>query len=287
VNVEQLTPRPPIELLVGSATAEYVFLGIQVAIFVAAIVVAFLLGRRWKSWIPLMCMVGGALTIFLEPLIDAQLQVWWPKHQQPDILDLWGRHIPIMILPVVGWYFGIGVLLRWYWLQKYGPRTRLWTLFIIEVGAAIALEPPAINLNLWHYYGFHGLRFFGYPIWWPFVGGASAMAAGTAVYKLTPYLKGWKVILTAAIVPAGVAAGYWGIGWPMFNALNAHPAHWAVYPVSFLSIALAFFVVWMCTIATGQYDYRRRPQAAAEAAREESEVAVPEVALLQTSVSKR
>jgi hypothetical protein len=225
---------------------------------IALLIVAAILSKRWKTLLPLMATIGGGLTIFLEPLIDAQLQVWWPSHHQASVLDIWGRKIPIMILPVVTLYFGVGVILRLYWFNKYGPRTRIWTLFFVEVLLAIALEPPAINLNLWHYYGFHGLRFFGYPIWWPFTGGASAMAAGTAVYKLGPYLKGWKVVLAAPLVPMGVAAGYWGVGWPMFDTLNRHPAHWLVYPVMVVSIALSFFVVWICTIAAGQYDYRKR-----------------------------
>jgi hypothetical protein len=277
INLTQFTPRPPTQLHTNSALAEYIFLAVILVLTIVLLVVAANLSRRWRTWIPLVAALGGGLTIFLEPLVDAQLQVWWPKHHQVSVINLWGRHIPIMILPVVTLYFGVGVILRLYWLNKYGPKTRLWTLFMVEVGLAIALEPPAINLNLWHYYGFHGLRFFGYPIWWPFTGAASAMAAGTLVYKLAPYLKGWKVLLTAPLVPMGVAAGYWGIGWPMFDILNAHPAHWAVYPVSFVSIGLAFLVVWICTIATGQYDYRQHLKH--EPATEEAVAAVPELAV--------
>jgi hypothetical protein len=278
INLTQFTPRPPIELHTNGVTAETVFLVVILVLTAALVMAAAYLTRRWRTWIPLLAVVGGGLTIFLEPIVDAQLQVWWPTHHQSDVIHLWGRHIPIMILPVVTLYFGVGVILRLYWLNKYGPRTRLWTIFLVEVVLAIALEPPAINLNLWHYYGFQGLRFFGYPIWWPFTGGASAMAAGTLVYKLTPYLTGWRVVLAAPLVPMGVAAGYWGVGWPMFDVLNGHPAHGAVYPVAFVSIALSFLVVWICTIATGQYDYRRRAREAAassdEAAAAPAEMAV-------------
>ena len=231
IYLSQFTPRPPVNLHTNSSEAEYIFLGVILFLTAAVLIVAAILSRRWKTWIPLMACVGGGMTIFLEPLVDAQLQVWWPRHHQPDVLDLWGRHIPIMVLPVVTLYFGVGVILRLYWFNKYGPRTRIWTLFFVEVALAIALEPPAINLNLWHYYGYQGMRFFGYPIWWPFTGGAAAMAAGTAVYKLSPYLTGWKVLLAAPVVNMGVGAGYWGVGWPMFNALNGHPSHAAVIAI--------------------------------------------------------
>jgi len=261
-SAPQLAPDPPYELHVLGKTWEYLFFASQIIICVGAIVYAMRTSRRGKTLIPLMCMLGGAMTIFLEPLVDAQLQVWWPIHYQPDVLHVWGRNIPVMILFVVTWYFGLNAAMRYQWMQDKGPATRLWTLYAIEVGCALALEPPAIQLRLWHYYGDQGFRIFGYPIWWPFVGGACCMAAGTVVYLLAPYLTGIRVVLVAFIVPMAVAAAYWGVGWPMFNVLNTQPAKWVVYPASFLSIGLAFLVVWICTVATGHHGYlmERRKQ---------------------------
>lgn len=251
----QLAPNPPYDLQVLGRPWEYLFFASQVLVCVGAVVYAVRASRRSTTLIPLMCMIGGAMTIFLEPLVDAQLQVWWPIHYQADILNVWGRDIPVMILFVVTWYFGLNAAMRYQWMQNKGPATRLWTLYAIEVGSALALEPPAIQLRLWHYYGEHGLRIFGYPVWWPFVGGACCMAAGTIVYLLAPYLTGIRVVLVAFIVPMAVAAVYWGAGWPMFNVLNAQPAKWVVYLASFTSIGLAFLVVWICTIGTGHHAY--------------------------------
>jgi hypothetical protein len=250
IPLEMMAPEPPIDMVVRSALAEWAFLWVNVAICVALVVWAIVVTRQYRTWIPLLCVIGGAITIYLEPLIDAHLQVWWPKHEQPTVVSGWGRELPLLALFVVTWYFGAGVLLRWHWLQKEGPVKWLWTVYAIEVAAALALEPPAIALHLWHYYGEHGLRFFGYPIWWPFVGGACNMLAGTVLWRMTPYLKGWKVILAAPLIPMCVAAVYWGAGWPMFYVLNVEPAHWVVYLVSFSSIGLAFMIVWLCTIAT-------------------------------------
>ena len=246
-----LAPEPPVEMVVRSALAEWAFLWVNVAICVALLVWAIVVSRKWKTWIPMLCIVGGALTIVLEPVIDAHLQVWWPAHEQPDVITGWGRNLPLLCLFVVTWYFGAGVLLRWHWLQQAKSRQWLWTVYAIEVGAALALEPPAIALHLWHYYGEHGFRFFGYPIWWPFVGGACNMLAGTVLYRMTPHLTGIRVLLAAPLIPMCVAAVYWGCGFPMFYVLNVEPGPWVVVPVSFLSIGLAFIVVWLCTIATG------------------------------------
>lgn len=250
IPLEQFAPEPPVDMVVRSTLAEWGFLWINVAICVLLVVWAIRVGRRWHTLIPVLCVAGGAITIILEPLIDAHLQVWWPEHTQPTVIAGWGRELPLLAFFVVTWYFGAGVLLRWHYLQKHGPTKWLWTVYAIEVGAALALEPVAIAMHLWHYYGAHGFRFFDYPIWWPFVGGACNMLAGTVLYRMTPHLKGWKVIITAAIIPMCVAAVYWGAGWPMFYVLNVEPPAWVVYPVSFLSIGLAFVVVWLCTIAT-------------------------------------
>jgi hypothetical protein len=263
MRFEDFAPAPPMNMVVYSATAEYVFLWIQVAICIGGIIYALVVGRRTKSLLPMMCMVGGALTIFIEPLVDSHLHVWWPIHEQPDVITAWGRKIPIMVLPIVTWYFGIGALLRLDWLQRNGAKSRLWLVYAVEVGMAIALEPPAIQLDLWHYYGEHGLRFFGYPIWWPFVGGACGCAAGTLLYKMAPYLIGWRVFLGALLAPMAVAAAYWGVGWPMFYVLNVQPPVWVVYLTSFATIGQALIVVWLCTIATGHYEYRKSAREAA------------------------
>jgi len=251
-------PLPPIDSAVYSATGEWIYFWVFVALAIAGIVYAIIYGRKNKSLLPLMCMIGGALTIIIEPLIDSHLQVWWPKHNQPDLFVVWGRHMPLMILFVVLVYFGVGTLLRLWMLNKYGVKAPLWQVYFIEVAMALALEIPAINLGLWHYYGDQGLRLGGYPLWWPMVGGACGCLAGTVLYKLTPYLKGWKQLLGAIIAPMCVAAVYWGVGWPMFFAINLQPATWIIYIAATFSAGLAILTVWLSTILCGKYDYQKK-----------------------------
>ena len=267
----QLAPDPPyFEVL--SKSAEYWFFASQVVAVLITVAYAVVASRRGKNLIPFMCVVGGGLTIFLEPLIDSHLHVWWGAHHQPDILDVWGREIPFMILLTVIFYFGLNTAMRYRWMEKNGPASKLWTLYAIEVGCALALEPPAIQLDIWHYYGNHGFRIFGYPAWWPFVGGACCMAAGTLVYLLRKYLDGVRVLLVPPIVVLAVAAAYWGAGWPMFVVLNNEPSNWVVYPASFASVGLAFLIVWICTIATGNRDYQMRLRQERRAAAAEAKV---------------
>ena len=265
VEASRFAPTPPIDESVGGATKEWIFLGAQTTVFLAGCVVAAIFARRTRSWIPVLCMVGGVLCLYTEGMIDSHLQVWWPKHAQPDVYSAWGRDLPLMLIPILGWYFGIGTYIRWYFLKQYGPRFPVWAIYFAEVGAAIALEPAAIKLGLWHYFGFQGLRIYGYPIWWPCVGGVCGVVAGTLIYRLEPYLKGPRVLFVPLIIPMAVVAVYWAVGWPMFNVLNLEAAHALVYAASALVICQALFVVWICTIATGHYAYRlERKQANAE-----------------------
>lgn len=252
-------PNPPVDLHVKSPLAEWAFLWVMTTIFAGGTVFAAVHSWRSRTWIPVLCMVGGLLCVFTEAMVDSHLLVWWPIHEQPNTFSAWGRRIPIMVLPIVGWYFGLGTYVRWAYLQKLGARLKVWLVYGIEVLAAICLEPPAIQLDLWHYFGNHGLRFFGYPIWWPFVGGACGVVAGTLIYKLTPYLTGFRVLLVPVLVPMGTVAAYWAAGLPMFNILNKQPsAAWVPYVGEAASIGLAVLIVWICTIATGHYEYRQQ-----------------------------
>ncbi|MBO0727909.1 MAG: hypothetical protein J2P57_01535 [Acidimicrobiaceae bacterium] len=260
-------PTPPLDSVIRTELGQWLFLGANTTIFVVGIVYAAFHSRRAGTLIPLMCLLGGAACIYTEAIVDSHLQVWWPIHTQPDVWHAFGRSIPIMVIPIVGWYFGLGTYLRWAFLQKLGARLPVWKVYLAEVGAAILLEPPAIQLHLWHYYGEQGIRLFGYPIWWPFIGGACGVLAGTVVYKLTPYLTGWRVLLVPVLIPMSTMAVYWAAGGPMFNALNMEPAQtWISYAAAAVSVAFAFLIVWVCTIATGHHEHRQQEKAARHAA---------------------
>lgn len=251
-SFEYYAPLPPIHDVTVSATAEWIFFWAHTAIALGGLVYAIVMCRKSRSSLPMMCMIGGGLTLFLEPLIEAQLHVWWPIHTLPDLFTVWGRSLPISLLPILIWYFGIGALLRLHMLEKHGVNSPLWKVYFIEVGMAYALEPIAIQLNMWHYYGEQGPRFFGYPMWWPMVGGACGCLAGTMLYKLKPYMTGPRELLGAILVPMAVAAVYWGASWPMLFVLNLEPAPYVIYGASLLSVVQALIVVWLCTIAVGR-----------------------------------
>lgn len=247
-----LTPQPPTDLTVLSETSEYIFTGVIAALAFLTVVYAVVLSRRYASWIPVLCCAGGTLAVFTEPLIDSHLQVWWPHHNQPDVLDIWGRQIPIVGLLAILFYFGAGSYLRWSWLQQARSVKTIWMLFLIEAGVALIMEPMAIKLRIWHYYGDHGLTVFHYPVYWPFIASAAGVATGTVLFKLTPHLTSYRVLLAVPLVPSVISAIYWFCGWPMYTALNAEPAKGVLILCNLASIGLAVTVVWICTLAVAR-----------------------------------
>jgi hypothetical protein len=258
VRASQFNPVPPLYLRVHHPANEWIFLSVMSVLAAIGIIVAIVLARRNRTWTPIMCMIGGFLTLYQEPMIDQHLQVWWIRGSLPDVFQAYGRFIPVFLIPALLVYYGVGVMLRWYFLRRFGSRFPIWHIFAIEILLAFAIEPVAINLGLWTYYGFQGVRLFHYPLWWPIVGGTCGVVAGTVIYRLEPYLKGWRVLCVPVVLPLAVMATYWGVGWPMFNLLNLEADHGLVYLGTVVTTLQAVFVVWVCSIATGYHEYRRQ-----------------------------
>ena len=76
-------PTPPMDSHVKSAAAEWIFLWVMTAIFTGGSIFALVHSWRTRSWIPILCMVGGVLCIFTESMVDSHLQVWWPTIPNP------------------------------------------------------------------------------------------------------------------------------------------------------------------------------------------------------------
>jgi hypothetical protein len=248
-DVISFGPLPPVHMIVGSLAAERIFTWALGVVFMLLILGAVVSAVRRGSLVPVMCVLGAMFCALLEPLADSHLQVWWPAGEMPTVLTAYGRKLPLLVLFANTVFNGTNVLLFLYWIERFRSGKAFWTLYLIQVGVAVALEPPGISYDLWNYFGNQGPRFFGYPIWWPFVGGACTILAGTVVWKLLPLLNGWKVVLVAPLVPMSVAATYWAAGWPMFLALNTESANWVIHIAALIAVAQAVFIVWICSVA--------------------------------------
>src|SRR5258708_1052770 len=57
-----------------------------------------------RDSLPLLCMVGGALCILMEPVVDILGQCWFPRVNQWVGLEVFGRPIPLFMWPVYSWF---------------------------------------------------------------------------------------------------------------------------------------------------------------------------------------
>jgi hypothetical protein len=220
-------PLPHLEPPLGmpSPTVEWAWTSAQFALATVVLVFAISLTRRYRSPWPVMCVLGGALTAYIEPLIDVTCQVIWATHRQPASIAAFDRVAPIWTLGCYAYLMGFSGIMIWYWNQRGTITTKkVITLFVVMLVGINALEPIGIWLNLWRYTGQHGVRFFGYPMWYSTMFAAVFVMASAIAYRTKPYLHGWRVTAVVLLIPMVNLGLFCGIGWPMFLALNLDTA---------------------------------------------------------------
>ena len=101
--------------------------------------------------------------------------------------------------------------------------------------ADAALQITGAQLHLYHYYGYQPYQIGGAPAWWFTIDAALPILAGGAVFVMRHRLIGWRSLVIVPIVPGMYAGLNAAAGWPLFSAINSHPA---------------VLVTWLCGAAT-------------------------------------
>src|SRR5438132_875227 len=234
-------PQPPQGLHMNS-TLQAVF---TIGQAVPCLVLAFVAWRMWqkeRSPIPALCMVGGALAIFLEPIVDVLGQVWFPRDGQWRLFETWGRPIPWFIVVYI-WYVGGQAYLSYRKLDQGGRGRDVWKLYGLFFLANVICETPGLYMNLYAYYGHQPLNFFRLPLWWPAVNAAMPILAGTLIFLLRPYLQGWRVLAVVLLIPAADGMANAAVAWPTWNALNTRLPAPVVWAAGCLTVALASLMI--------------------------------------------
>jgi hypothetical protein len=193
----------------------------QFIVAAAVLVFAVILNRRYRTVWPIMCVVGGALTAGIEPLIDVLCRVYWPHYRQLTDLSAFGRNVPMWTIPCYAYLMGFSSIMIWYWTQR-GAVTKqkiagLWVLMLVAINA---LEPIGLSLHLYVYNGQHGLRFIRYPVWYSTMFASVFVMASALAYRIKAYMSGWRVAGVVMLTPMINLGLFCAIGWPMFLALN-------------------------------------------------------------------
>ena len=234
-------PQPPQGLHMNT-TAQAIFTVGQV---VPCLVLAFCAWRIWqkeRSPIAALCMVGGAIAMLMEPIVDVLGQVWFPRHGQWVLFETWGRPIPWFIVVYV-WYVGGQALISFRRLEHGAVARDIWKLYGLFFVANVICETPGLYMNLYTYYGHQPLNFFRLPLWWPAVNAAMPILAGTLIFLLKPYMTGWRVLGVVAIIPAADGAANAAAAWPTWNVLNTRLPAAVVWAAGCVTVALASLMI--------------------------------------------
>jgi hypothetical protein len=253
---------------VSSKAAEYALSGGILVVALLVIALAIHLAWHYRTWYPLLCILGGCLTALVEPVLDVGLQLYWLKHHQPDYISAFGRHVPIITLAIYIIFMGFSSMMIWLWTHQGGVSVRkLLTLYIGMIVALNILEPIGLKVHLWYYAGQHGIRFFNYPVWYSVSVSSIFLMNGAIQWRARPYLHGWLALATICLIPMVDMGQFFAIQWPMFLALNTQPALIVTYICSAIAVAQGFLVVYLAMALVGVISPQQATTAEARAPR--------------------
>lgn len=237
-------PQPPGGLEMNAAGQTIFTIGVTIP-WVVAIVLAVRYWRRHGTPIPLLFLVGGAICIVFEPIVDVLGHVLFPRENQWVGFESFGRPIPMFMWPVYSWFVGGQAFLVWYLLRRGMTRNQLWKFWLTVMGINVVLETPGLLMDVYTYYGHQPFNPWGLPLWWPPVNATMPIVAGYVVYKMTPLLTGWRVLAVIPMVPMADGMANGAIAWPVWTALNTNLGMIATYPAAVAVFGLAAVAVWI------------------------------------------
>lgn len=216
---------------------------------------------RGKGPIFLYCLIGGAIAVIWEPIVDVLGQCWLPSRGQHwEAFTLLGRHIPLMMPFVYSWFVGGQGYLFYRIFQRGIDRRQLFQLWGIVFLVNVALESPGVIAHVYTYYGKQPMDIWGWPLWWGFVNPLMPIIAGAMIYKLRPYLTGiWTAVAVIAIIPMADGIANAAAGWPVIVSLNTSVGYVGTWIASFITLGLSLFVVWIVGLLVGRPTEERVP----------------------------
>lgn len=223
-----------------------IFLGIPVVFGVFFAIKHLVTGRG-----PLLafCLIGGGIACLFEPIVDTLGLCYIREGATLTTFSSMGRDFPLYINFVYIWYVG-GLAYLAYRVYSTGvTRKGLFQLYLIDVFINIWLESPGVLMGAYEYYGPQPLNFWGLPLWWVCVNPVMPMTAGALIYRLTPYLPGWRMALVIAFIPMSDGIANAATAWPMWTALNLNASLVVTHLAWLVTLGLALTAVWILSFA--------------------------------------
>lgn len=249
----ELYTQPPAGLIMPATAQLWTTLiyGVGALLFVF---LAIRLALRERSVLPLLMILGAALTVYLEPVVDVLGNAVHPQMGQFNLLTTNGHPVPWAVLVGYLWYFAACPLLCYSMLKQRTLSQRfVWGAFASVVGGAAVVEQIPLHFGVWVYYGEQLPKLGFMPIWWIFANAAAVLVPFILIYKLFPMLSGHRQWLLVPLMPSGAFMGHAAAGWPMYNLLGTDTTALpdiALYLGTLSTVALSLLMVWLLMVVT-------------------------------------
>jgi hypothetical protein len=262
-------------------------IAISVVFFVGALVALVwaihLCRTERKSW-PIFLYLAGGICIFYEVVGDLVGGATYAEHDSiPYVYHLWGRYIPLYLVGVYFFYFGI-VAVFFMRVLEHGLRPGqywkdYWLLFAGHVVFCALFEQIPIHIGMWRYWGDNQpFSVFGFPAWWWFANSSMILNATAATYLLRKHLiterQTWLILIAYPMAVVGV---HFSTALPVGLALNSTQDRLITHICALITIGLSLFVTWIFGKALALSS--RATEAVPEPVGEASTTAEPELAL--------
>lgn len=216
---------------------------------ILALIMAFLVRDcfRQRNWMPFALLVGGAIALLQEPLVDIVGLIWYPPDGAWAVMKVDGHAVPwLCLLGYIWLYPGLGAIV-YIMIRNGAGRADIWKFWIgLMVFLMVGVEFYGSGTGVYHYYGEQPLKLFDYAVYWGFINASSTVLTGVLAWALRKHLTGWRTVLSVAIAPLAVGASFFGGGASTYVALNSAPLPWYITQLAgLMTCVICTIGVWM------------------------------------------
>lgn len=232
--------------MVMNPTGQIVFIVFVMIPWVIFIAMAVRILIRSGNPVPILFLIGGAITIVWEPIVDVLGMVLFPvENQIIGLRTIVHRPVPMFMWPVYSWFVGGQALVLLRAFQR-GTMTRpsLWKHWLGAWGVNIVLETPGILMGVYAYFGPQPFNLWGLPLWWPAVNATTPIAAAFIIFKLFPRLTGARILVIIPLLPMANGITNAAIAWPVWSALHSGHGLVVTHIAALIALGLATIAVW-------------------------------------------
>lgn len=235
-------------LLTMPQTAQTVAIALFAVLAAVVVWCVLRIAKRENASYPIWMVIGTVLASPYETNCALLGHFLYPQRGQISAYSLHDIPLPWYLILIYIVYVVPFMLFIFNRMERRTMSPRLWwQMFGVTALAAFLFEPYAIHVGLWTYWGENQpLKVFGLPLWWAFVNPAALMCMSLTIYLIWRNVLGrTRSYVFVILIPMGLFAFLGSMSAPSFLALGSFATQAATIMWSLLSIALAFFGVWI------------------------------------------